>query len=135
MFLTAEEFINEMNHQDIAGKHGATQTMWRIVADYASQHSVDPLRPFVLVLDLPINCLEAEHAPEHQQLVLDYAQQKTKFPPIFVALTNYQLSVDPLAGPKVKNGNHRVEAARLRGDTTIDAIMTRETWENVRKLL
>lgn len=134
-YLTAQEFLDEMNYQDTTGKHRAIQPHWQIVADHAVKKASDPTRPFVLVQDLPLDILSLEHAPEDRDLIADYAGRSTEFPPIYVSLTDYQLSQDPAAKPKVKNGNHRVVAANRRGDAIIDAIMTQETWKNIQTLL
>ena len=133
-YLTASEFLAEMHYQDETGKHQAIQPHWQRVADYAAQHSPDPNRPFVLVQDLPLDSLSLEHAPEERELIEEYSKRSTDFPPIYISLTDYQLLQDPSARPKVKNGNHRVVAAKRRGDTVIDAVMTQETWRNLQKL-
>lgn len=133
-YLTAKEFVDEMNYQDLTGKHRAVQPYWQRIADYAVKQSPDPNRPFVQVQDFPLNNLSWEHAPEDRELIEEYSQRSTEFPPIYVSLTDYQLAQDPAAQPKVKNGNHRVVAAHRRGDTVIDAIMTQETWRNIQKL-
>ena len=130
-YLTAQEFLEEMNYQDETGKHRAVQPHWQKVAEYAK--ATDPNRPFVLVRGLSLDALSLEHAPEDRELVSEYAGRSTDFPPIYVSLTDYQLAQDPSARPKVKNGNHRVVAAKRRGDTLIDAMMTQETWKNVQK--
>jgi len=133
-YLTAKEFLDEMNYQDLTGKHRTVQPYWQRIADYAVKQSPDPNKPFILVQDLPLNNLSSEHAPEERELIEEYSQRSTDFPPIYVSLTDYQLSQDPAAQPKVKNGNHRVVAAQRRGNTVIDAIMTQETWRNIQKL-
>jgi hypothetical protein len=133
-YLTAQEFLAEMNYQDETGKHRAIQPHWQRIADYAVKQSPDPNRPFVQVQNLPLNSLSLEHAPEERELIEEYAGRSTEFPPIYIGLTDYQLLQDPNARPKVKNGNHRVVAAKRRGDTVIDAIMTQETWRNLQKL-
>lgn len=134
-YLTAQEFLDEINLQDMTGKHRAVQEHWQRVAEYAIKKCGNPARPFVLVQDLPLDILSLEHAPENHELIAEYAGRSTPFPPLYVSLTDYQLSQDPTAKPKVKNGNHRVMAAKRRGDTIIDAMMTQETWKNIQDRL
>jgi hypothetical protein len=130
-YLTGPEFVEMMKWQDIYGKHGAAQPYWQRIADYAAQQAKDPTRLFVLVQDVPLSWLSLEHAPENRELISQYANKKSEFPPIYISLTDHQLSQDPNSKPKVKNGNHRVTAARRRGDTSIEAVMTLETWSNI----
>jgi len=130
-YLTGPEFVEMMKWQDIYGKHGAAQPYWQKIADYATQQAQDPTRLFVLAQDVPLSWLSLEHVPEDRELISQYASRKSEFPPIYISLTSYQLSKDPNAKPKVKNGNHRVAAAHRRGDTSIEAVMTLETWNNI----
>lgn len=131
-YLTAEEFIQEMDDQDIRGKHGTIQPHWETVANYAVANAVDPsLPPFVLVRDIPITWLVLEHLPESSQRAEDYSRLDSAFPPVYISLSSYQLHIDPTARPQVKNGNHRVVAARIKGDKVIDAIMDQDTWNNL----
>jgi len=130
-YLSAEEFIEEMDRQDLAGKHGRTQEKWRITANYVKNRAEDKEKPFVLVDYLPIKWLELGHEID-PELAETYEQLETKAPPIFVRLSPFRLERDPDARPIVENGNHRVAVAMRQGKTLINAIMSRETWRIIR---
>jgi len=130
--LTTEEFIDEMNRQDLAGKHGKTQSKWEIVANYEQRRSTDKDRPFILIHHLPIRWLEMGHEID-LELAESYEQLETLAPPIFVRLSSFRLARDPSALPVIENGHHRVEAAKRRGETVINAIVSQETWKNIRE--
>lgn len=142
--LTKEEFISEMYHQDATGKHADwlknqyetrsyPQQDWGKIAQFhtrASEQYAPDCDPFLIITNLSINFLKCEHFPEEEKRVKKYAELITSFPPIFVSLTSYQFnnlkeSQPPLT---VINGNHRVEAAKLRKNNTIDVIMSQEAW-------
>jgi hypothetical protein len=132
--ITAQEFLKKMNWQDITGKHGTRQEKWREVVDFESRNpeNSEYITPFVLIGALPIEWLKPEHEPNYPGRVHEYARCETIFPPIYVKLGSFRLGNEgEAARPKIVNGNHRVAAAILRGDTTIDSLMTRETWKNI----
>jgi hypothetical protein len=134
--VTAQEFLEEMDRQDITGKHGTRQEKWRTVVDFESRNpeNSEYITPFVLIGDLPIEWLEPEHEPNFPSRVHEYAMRKTPFPPINVKLGAFRLGNEgEAARPKIVNGNHRVTAAKQRGDTAINALMSRETWKNIQR--
>jgi len=134
--ITAQEFYEEMHHQDITGKHGTIQAKWLEVVNFELQNEENfenRASPFILVGGLPIKWLEQEHDPNFPGLAYDYARRTTEAPPIYVKLGSFRLKNEgSYARPRIVNGNHRVVAAKLKGKTTIDALMTYETWRNIR---
>jgi len=139
-FISGDEFLREMRRQDRRGKHSYLKdpdrlTDWEQVVFYQTSRAIDPKWPFVLVKEVPLDILELAHQPEMPNLVAVYAASRGAFPPIFVSLSDYRVKMfdKKNQSPKIKinNGNHRVAAALLRRDETIDAFMSQETWRNV----
>ena len=138
-FITGDQFKREMLRQDAGGKHSDPNYVsqpidWDLVISHAEGKSKG--LPFVHVTGLPIEFLKLSHDPDIPSRVRQYSLKTTPYPPIFVSLTNYAIERDKVDNRPirilVRNGNHRVAAALLRGDTSVDAYMNLETLRNIR---
>jgi hypothetical protein len=128
--ISGREFVELMSQQDIEGKHGKVFGDYQTAANYAERIKIYPSRePFVYISDLPLKYLQLGHLPEEPRRVEAYAELTTPPPPIYVGYSDYMIRKG--LKPQVNNGNHRVVAARMRGDAVIDAIMTQESWKNI----
>jgi hypothetical protein len=136
--MQPHEVLAELKAQDRAGKHGKEQ-------DAAAYHV--PEEEHVLV-DVPVDhtldhdvydrdtgdsggldSRTGTHLGAHKKArVEDYAARTTKAPPIHLTYgARAQQKAHGQAG--VMQGNHRLEAAKQRGDGTITAMMPRSHFE------
>lgn len=135
-YLTPSEFFDEMMEQDQYGKHADNleerAEYWKKRINYLTQRpdNISEIKPFLLISDYPITQLRENHPIESVALVDAYATGNELFPPIFIVLSDYMVS-EGFTTPLIDNGHHRVAAAKRRGETTIPAIIDRETWKNL----
>lgn len=99
---------------DTAGKHGGPATVARVVDE-----------PHVLVR-VPLAKLDAIDSADRSR-VERYAARPTPFPPILAAYSERSCKRG-MQQLFVWNGNHRVSAARLRGDANIAVLVPRSAW-------
>lgn len=96
---------------------------------YDTDKTRGPYRKIIV----PLNIIKTQHdledgtrdEPEGERLknIEKYSQLKTPFPPILLIPTRN--------GYFVSDGNHRVEAAKKRGDSTIEALIPEKYWKQL----
>lgn len=86
----------------------------RVPVDRLHTQHDDTYSPGPFTADIRQPAVADEAGPERVQTIKDYAALPTPFPPV-VAVGDKRLTI--------MDGNHRVMAARLRGDTHIDALI------------